>query len=70
METATIFYSDKTRWTDNELMSLPRDGRKYELIEGELLMSPGGRTHSLICLRLATLLVRCVEKKKKIGRSL
>jgi len=64
METATIFYSDKSRWTDNELMSLPRDGRKYELIEGELLMSPVGRTHSLICLRLATLLVRFVEKKR------
>src|SRR5437773_12259325 len=64
MERATIFYSDKSRWTDNELMSLPRDGRKYELIEGELLMSPVGRTHSLICLRLATLLVRFVEKKR------
>src|SRR5438093_13515883 len=64
METATIFYSDKSRWTDNELMSLPLDGRKYELIEGELLMSPVGRTHSLICLRLATLLVRFVEKKR------
>ena|SRR6266480_7841118 len=58
MERATIFYSDKSRWTDNELMSLPRDGRKYELIEGELLMSPMGATHSLVCLNLATLLIR------------
>ncbi len=64
METATIFYSDKSRWTDNELMSLPRDGRKYELIEGELLMSPVGATHSLVCLNLATLLIRFVEGKR------
>ncbi len=32
METATLFASSKSRWTDNELMSLPNDGRKYELI--------------------------------------
>ncbi|PYK00923.1 MAG: hypothetical protein DME23_05750 [Verrucomicrobia bacterium] len=64
MERATIFYSDKSRWTDNELMSLPRDGRKYELIEGELLMSPVGMTHSLVCLNLATLLIRFVQRNK------
>ena len=64
METAAIFYSDKSHWTDNELMSLPRDGRKYELIEGELLMSPVGATHSLVCLNLATLLIRFVEGKR------
>jgi Uma2 family endonuclease len=64
MESAAIFFSNKSRWTDNELMSLPRDGRKYELIEGELLMSPVGVTHSLVCLNLAMRLIRFVERKR------
>ncbi|MBI4328190.1 MAG: Uma2 family endonuclease [Chloroflexi bacterium] len=64
MDQATIFFSTKRFWTDNELMSLPNDGRKYELIEGELLMSPVGMTHSLICVELVALLTRFVQRKK------
>jgi Uma2 family endonuclease len=64
METAMVTISTKRHWTDNELMALPKDGRKYELIEGELLMSPVGRSHSVICVRLLILLTTFVQKKK------
>src|SRR6185295_4633657 len=52
METATLYPTAKRRWTDGELMSLPKDGRKYELIDGDLLMSPVGFSHSGICVRI------------------
>jgi Uma2 family endonuclease len=29
-------------WTEAELMALPNDGHKYELVNGELVMSPAG----------------------------
>jgi Uma2 family endonuclease len=45
-------------------MSLPKDGNKYELIEGDLLVSPVGNTHSLICIRTSCLLAMFVRRKK------
>ena len=48
---------EKRRWTDAELMALPRDGRKYELLEGELLVSPTGFRHGYIGMRLAAVLM-------------
>src|SRR5262245_8849533 len=64
METATLFCSAKGRWTDNELMSLPDDGRKYELLDGHLLMSPVRASHSLICIQISYLLTAFVRSKK------
>ena len=29
-------------WTEAELMALPDDGRKYELVEGEIVVSNAG----------------------------
>jgi len=49
LKPATI---EKRRWTDAELMALPRDGRKYELLEGEILVSPTGFRHGYISSRL------------------
>lgn len=31
------------RWTRDEVLALPEDGKKYELIDGELLVSPAAR---------------------------
>lgn len=59
-----MFSSTKGRWTDEELMSLPNDGRKYELIDGDLLMSPVGATHGILCVRLVTLLTNFVQRRK------
>jgi Uma2 family endonuclease len=67
METATLFASSKSRWTDNELMALPNDGRKYELIDGYLLMSPVREHHSWICINIVYLLTDFV-RRKKLGR--
>jgi Uma2 family endonuclease len=38
--------------TAEDLYDVPRDGRKYELIEGELIVSPAGVKHEGIASRL------------------
>ena len=51
-------------WTDDELEALPRDGHKYELLDGELIMSPVHINHSVICVRLVRLLGNFIERQK------
>jgi len=48
------------QWTDEELMALPDDGCKYELIDGELAMSPAGFEHGDISVRLTARLMNVV----------
>lgn len=38
--------------SDQELAGLPRDGRKYELVDGEVQVSPAGYSHGLVIIRL------------------
>lgn len=38
----------KKGWTEEELMSLPDDGNKYELVDEELVMSNAGMEHGYI----------------------
>jgi Uma2 family endonuclease len=38
--------------TDADLLRLPKDGRKYELVDGEIVMSPAGLRHEQIVARL------------------
>lgn len=45
-------------------MSLPKNGHKYELLDGDLLMSPVGFAHTVICGRLLTMLTVFVERRK------
>ena len=40
-------------WTEAELMALPRDGFKRELVDGEILVSPAGAPHGRVIMRLA-----------------
>ena len=44
-------------WTEAELMALPDDGRKYELVEGEIVVSNAGiamrRSSSILRVALA-----------------
>jgi len=47
---------DKREWTDEALRALPRDGRKYEVLGGELMVSPTGFQHGYISSRLSTAL--------------
>ncbi len=44
---------DKRQWTEEELQALPKDGYDYELVDGELVMSPKNNfEHESICARL------------------
>jgi Uma2 family endonuclease len=54
----------KRVWTDEEMEALPKDGHKYELLEGELIMGPVHANHSVICARLVALLVDFVQKHR------
>lgn len=48
-------------------MCLPNDGRKYELIDGYLLLSPVRENHSRICINIVLMLGEFV-RRKKLGR--
>jgi hypothetical protein len=37
--------------TDEELMALPKDGHKRELLDGEIVMSPAGSEHGRKIMR-------------------
>jgi Uma2 family endonuclease len=53
------------RWTLDELHSLPDDGNKYELIHGELLVTPAPSVdHETILARLSALLVPYVAQHR------
>lgn len=49
--------------TDEELLDLPRDGNKYELVDGEIRVSPAGLRHERVVARLFLRLARFVEEK-------
>ena len=51
-------------WTDEELMALPDVGQKYELVGGQLVMSPAGFRHGYISLRLASILLDFVTGRR------
>jgi len=51
-------------WTDQELMALPDDGNKYELVEGELVMSNSGLEHGCIAVILVSALYSFVSSKQ------
>lgn len=51
--------------TDEELLRLPKDGQRYELVDGELrAMSPAGWKHEVIVVRLAARLLAFVGPKR------
>lgn len=44
-------------WTEEALMALPHDGQKYEVLGGELVVSPTGVQHGYISSRLLAALL-------------
>src|SRR4051812_45596473 len=53
------------RWTLEELHSLPDDGNKYELIHGELFVTPApSNDHETVLARLSELLFPYVRANK------
>ena len=51
-------------WTEAELMALPDDGRKYELVGGEIVVSNAGIEHEYIGARLIIGLGGFAHRKK------
>ena len=51
-------------WTDEELLALPKDGNKYEVLKGILRMSPAGSTREYIGARLIMALGNFVQLHK------
>jgi Uma2 family endonuclease len=48
--------------SDEDLFRLPRDGRKYELVDGEVRVSPAGLRHEEVVARLiARLIARLLD---------
>jgi Uma2 family endonuclease len=53
------------QWTEAELMALPKDGHRYELVNGDLAMSPaGGFEHGSVIARLSARLTIHVYQRK------
>lgn len=48
--------------TVDDLLRMPKDGRKYELVDGTIQVSPGGMRHSEVGFRIGYLLLQVVEK--------
>ncbi|XFA74377.1 Uma2 family endonuclease [Thermosynechococcaceae cyanobacterium Okahandja] len=57
MSHTTELRLDKKVWTDEEFMALPKDGHRYEIVNGELVdMGNSGALHGYVCsLLLAAL---------------
>jgi len=54
----------KRAWTDKELEALPKDGYKYELLDGELIMSPTHARHGEVSMRIGGLLLHFADRNE------
>jgi Uma2 family endonuclease len=50
--------------TEDDLRAMPEDGRKYELVDGEIRVSPAGDRHSQIALELGARLLTFVKERR------
>jgi Uma2 family endonuclease len=50
--------------TEEDLLAMPNDGQKYELVDGEIRVSPAGDRHSYVAVQLATVLSLFVKKHR------
>jgi Uma2 family endonuclease len=50
--------------TDEELLQLPKDGNKYEVVDGELVVSPAGFWHDVIVARVINRLSQFVDLQR------
>lgn len=48
--------------TIEDLLRIPKDGRKYELVDGEILVSPAGMRHSEIATKISYIIATFLEK--------
>ncbi len=50
--------------TEADLLRMPSDGWKYELVDGEIRMSPGGGRHGQVSVRVALRLGTFIEERR------
>ena len=50
--------------TEDDLRATLEDGQKYELVDGEIRVSPAGDRHSLVAAQIVALLVPFVKQRK------
>jgi len=50
--------------TEEDLLQVPEDGQKYELVDGEIRVSPAGLLHGRVCTRLVVRLGSFVEERR------
>ena len=48
--------------TIDDLLRMPKDGRKYELVDGEIVVSPAGMRHSEIAAKISYIIATFLEK--------
>jgi Uma2 family endonuclease len=48
--------------TIEDLMNMPDDGYKYELVDGEIIMSPAGMRHSEVAVTIAHLIMKFLDE--------
>jgi Uma2 family endonuclease len=53
--------------TEGDLLRAPSDGRKYELVDGRLRVSPAGSRHGAVCAQIVTLL-NVFVRQRRLGR--
>ncbi|NJM77433.1 MAG: Uma2 family endonuclease [Acaryochloridaceae cyanobacterium RU_4_10] len=64
-EKPSLEQPEKKVWTDAEFMALPRDGHRYELVNGELIdMGNSGAKHGYVAIILSAALCKCVSSQK------
>jgi Uma2 family endonuclease len=51
------------RATEDDLRAMPEDGRKYELVDGQIVVSPAGYRHGLVSVRLSARLASFAESQ-------
>jgi hypothetical protein len=62
MPSRTLPMASTTRAaTEADLLRTPRDGRKYELVDGEIRVSPAGSRHGVVSLEIAARLLAFVK---------
>jgi Uma2 family endonuclease len=54
----------KSRATTDDLWRIPKDGRVYELVDGEIIVSPAGMRHSSVAAKITVLLGTFVFKNR------
>ncbi len=50
--------------TEEDLRAMPKDGQKYELVDGEIRVGPAGDRHSVVALKLAARLLALAQERK------